>query len=1088
MAACGGEDYTPVYFDFSGDSNGGKDRPNGTPTAPSLSDKIHCQIDLTATLCVKFKGENIDIGSDANDPMCAETPPIPFLIDGPKVTLKGSDFPDIQVSIDLKGTQTPITINGRGQGDGSDNIGFGTWTPDGHLSINDFSFFISVLGISAEIPGIDFTTKKTQELPDLPIIEGKPMAEDGSVRLVSGLVLSSLFEAADKFLFGASLQATLDGKFNPSLSQCGGGTNQEQTLKIVKLFPQQNGRTVEKPLPDENILEIAQGTFIATGPQDVGSRFETRATFKAQNIGRETLKIHFPTKVGPFYFETDGLTETSLAPNKEMKFKIVFRPTTEETPEAGTVKEEFTLGRDHFVLSGVALDPTGRIGADQIDDAGTLLAENLETLSFDAQTLPAGPVKNFFTCQPITCEEKSAVTACQPCNPSTSRQQCLLKAINEEGNPIEEVNADCHLLHPDSQPRMSVALNGEAAARLQGSKRTITFQNRGVAEMTINKIWIEEEKDSRSTGEFTIGRQTLPITIQTAGEKFLLSVTYLPKDIIGFDGQTASTGMQATDKAWLVIETDTGITKIELTGKTDLQEVPDLQAVIAAPTGNQTLAPFDTFTFRGVTAASTDIAYPLFLKLNESATEGIRITAIQITGQDASFFEWLDSCLIDGQLNPHFISLGSQGFDLKPESASGSNLPLFGCINFHRNPAEPLPQNLFRAKLQISGIQLDSFGKIKRNADGSSKQSDLQIDIMAAVDPLKGKMVLRIPQTLFILATPQAPSVSGVPTKEEGEILIAEGRTAPIELSVFLGALILDPFDEMEITDSQKRIINEPGDGKTAVFRAIETRPSAVKYEEENLFDNATLLHDSTSDENLGTFHDYNFEGSSLPDPLRVNGWRIFTGALSYPGPLHPRAPISMSECEVIDPCDSKAVRKFSDAGVGPDGIGACSFFYATSARYHSPAFEPVIRNEVPDFCATRDQPQDLLAMDLGHYSVDGSITFEDLGLRFWGPTYIHNPNGPLGFVPPLDEILHISFTTEMLKPTSGPKDYTLIPDEKIDFAKQEYKVQLTDSDFAICPTNVQNRTFRSKRYSSWKYLAPLLFKDEAGTIPAGCP
>ena len=89
-----------------------------------------------------------------------------------------------------------------------------------------------------------------------------------------------------------------------------------------------------------------------------------------------------------------------------------------------------------------------------------------------------------------------------------------------------------------------------------------------------------------------------------------------------------------------------------------------------------------------------------------------------------------------------------------------------------------------------------------------------------------------------------------------------------------------------------------------------------------------------------------------------------------------------------------------------------------------------------------------------------------------------------------MDEVFHTAFTTEILKPQTNPKDYNVLPDEKLDFSKQEHKVNLTDTTLGptLCPRNTFNRFIGGQKYSSWRYFAPLIVKDEAGEIPAGCP
>lgn len=129
--------------------------------------------------------------------------------------------------------------------------------------------------------------------------------------------------------------------------------------------------------------------------------------------------------------------------------------------------------------------------------------------------------------------------------------------------------------------------------------------------------------------------------------------------------------------------------------------------------------------------------------------------------------------------------------------------------------------------------------------------------------------------------------------------------------------------------------------------------------------------------------------------------------------------------------------------------------------------------------------------VNTGFYALDGSISFEEIGLRFFGPTYFHNPGGPMGPVPPMDVIFHTAFTTEALVPPKGPEDPDLLPDERIDIQHNEFKVNLDDPTHMnppMCSKGVGNRVIGGKTLSSWTYMAPLLSKDEEGEIPAGCP
>lgn len=1053
LSGCAGEDVNPVYFPGVGAET--KPSEAATPNTAAPKGDLVCQLELTAKLCVKVKGENIGEVST-----CSETPPIPFHIEGEKVRLKGSEFPDIQVKISIKGVDTPITLNGHGTGEGTDNIGEGTWTPEGDLKINNFSFYINVLGTTAEVPGLTITTGAVEALPDLEAITGKPVQADGTTTLVSGLVLGSLFEAADKYLLGASLQATFDGKFTPPLAECITSVQGENALRIVKLRSEGEGNFVEEPLPNGDILEVSSGTFVAESPQDTGDSFTATSLFKIINDGNKPMDLQIPAEVGPFYFETKGISKVTLQPKHEFRFGIDFRPTLETAPKAGAISTRLVLGGKLFHLNGVALARAGKIEVDLLDSAGQPLAVNRESLTLPELDLPTRQGKLWI------------------------------------GNPSE----------------------GDGVTPSFSSQTRVALQNRGPKPLQLKKIWIEELPKSKSMGEFSLGNSlTLPLTLtpQTPAG-IALQVYYHPKDLIGWDGTEATTSLTVTDRAHLVLETDAGVSRILLVGKTKILDVPQLQAMIATATGYKTKAPMETFTFEEVTSTSENIAYPVFLKLAEASTEGFRITEFRIEGEHAESFEWLDTpeklndrqpaagkgkrCsiptfdpetgqMVDEQFDLNFLPLGSQGYDLTPQTIGTDKPPLFGCINFHQG-AGTEHQRIVQANLVVNAIKLDSTGKLKRNPDNSYQTTQLVIPLLAARDPVKGNMVLRIPQTMSLILNPSSPSLGAVPSKKEAELLMRDGRGSANEMVVFLGAIILDPFDEMEIRNEAGIVENKPGDGITGVFRALKTQSTAKNYEEEWLQDYSALLHDSKQPDGPRLFDGFGTEAHPLPDPLQVNGWRLFTGALSYPGPFSPKSPIARSECVEIDPCSSTDLVKFTESGVGSDGKGACAFFYASAGKYHSPTFEPVIRNEIPDLCATRDQPQELLDMDNGHVAVDGSMTFEDIGLRLWGPTYFHNPHGPLGPKPPLDDVLHIAFTTEMLKPKDSPRAYEVLPDEKLDRSKFEYKINLTESDLAnppICPTNLNNRQLGGKTYSSWKYLAPLLFEDEAGTIPAGC-
>lgn len=1135
FTGCAGEDYTPVYFPGA-DGADGNVQPGSSKKPKLPAGSAQCTMNLEATLCVTIKNRDFEVGADPADPLCSETPPIPFELNGETIVLSGKEFPDINVHVNIKGVDTPMTINGRGDGDGLDNTAKGTWTPDGEIDLKGFAFYINVLGMSAKLPNFDLTTADTRETKFLEAVTGSPIDDAGNVRIVTATTLGHTFDAADKFLMGASMQAVFEGTFSPTLADCAGEEEgSAPDIVITKLHLTPSGELIEDNLPGENILEISNGTYIAESAADIGPSYEAAAYFKLTNNGSESIDILMPAQKGPFFFYVEGQTRRTVRAGGSIRFQAAFRPNKKNISGPGEILETLRFGRSLFRLKGVALLPGGNTDIDRVDNSGNVTASDIDQLTLSPLSVPASSVKRYFRCEKKTCAEHETLTRCRVCT-LPDVQGCALYAINTEQNPLEEVGADCKLLHPEALPMISLNLSETDQLPLTPAGQAITVRNTGVADLIVEDIFIEDPEGSKSTGEFQVLKEamqigsagkkefvsgfpvTLPPYIRGENETALfLTVAYLPTDLIGFDGTQANGGRSVTDKALLKIVTNVGEKTTPLSATTKVQEVPELQAYFATATGLKGRAGNELFAFEEVTASTEDLAVPVFLKPADTAAQGLRISEIKLSGKDVAFFEWINTpekletrqpaagkgkrCsvpifdpasgrMIDEHFNLDFISFGSQGFDLKPGAFTLETMPLFGCINFHKGDAE-IRQRLFHAVLEVKAFQLDPEGKLQHNPDGSAKESKLTVPIVAAIDPLRGKYVLRISQSLSAILNPTSPTIAAMPAKKEVDLMMAEGNGSEKELQVMMGALILDPFDEMEITDSLGRVVSIPGDGITAVFRKLEARPSTRSYDNPFLNDFVSLIHDSDLLEHPGVFYDYDFPESPLPENVQTSGWRIFTGSLSYPGPLHPRAPINRNECEVIDPCSTEGLSKFTDAGVGHDGIGACAFFYTSGGRYHSPAFEPLINGQKVDLCENSDEPQAILAMNTGHYSVDGSITVTDLGLRLWGPNYFLNPGGPLGHMPPMDELFHISFTTEVLKPPKNSNDLDVLPDEKIDFGKQEHKLNLTETELSsppICPTNTRNRQLGGKNYSSWNYVAPLIFKDEDGEIPAGCP
>lgn len=1122
LTACAGPDYTPVYFGSS--DNGG---PTIPPKKVTPSESVHCNIELTAKLCVTIKGDNIAVGTDSKELMCSDAPPIPFEIQGDQVLLKGSNFPDIPVTVDIKGVETPMMINGKGETDGSDNVAIGTWTPEGELSAKNFSLYVTVLGLTGKIEGIDLTTDITKETPHLPSIKGKKIGVDGKGKLVATTVLGHVIDAADKFLMGASMQVALEGTFDPPLTECI-SSNGDESLKIVAIEIDENGNVIEIDSGEEQVLVVSEGTYIAESESDIGKMYEGSRDFKLANEGTEDLKIKLPQQSGPFFIGSKGQTEFILEPGETFLFTIIFKPTLDTAPEPGEIKQSIRIGRSLFQLKGTALQHSGEVGWNKISDQGMPSKEEETGIIFTPLSLPAGTQKAFFRCHKKECGGVDALTSCESCTPPNI-QGCQLYPINTNRKPVDAVDESCHPLDANTIPMMGIDLTGSDITTVSPSKQTLQIQNNGVRDLKIASIVIEEVQGSKSKGEFQwnpdsilVGpdlqrakKTVFPITLPPyhAGfdeMKIFITVTYFPNDLLGSDGMQAATGLSITDRAQLIIVSENKRQTIPLEGATKIEEVPALLAYFATETGLKPKDNGETFFFEKLTEQVRDYSVPVYLKLSDTATEGVRVEKMVVQGKDKEHFEWLidqekvkeripppgqgkrcsipvyDSATgrqMDESFDLPFVA--NDGFALKPAAYSLSNMPLFGCLNFHRGE-DPSVKRIFEAELLVQTAALDHQGKPKKNPDGSLQKSELIVPIKAVLDPLKGKFVLRVAQTLFAILNPTTSVISAMPHRQETIAMMKDGHGSQKELNVMLGSVVLDPFLEMEKTDHLRTPI---GRNSSVVFRPVDTRPTSEDYTEETLDDFITLLHDSLLPKGTGIFYDYGTEEKPLPKPLRTNSWRIFTGALSYPGPFEP-SPIDIDQCEPIDPCDRDQLKKFTKSGASANNIGACAFFFASGGHIDSPAFLKA-RNGEDDLCTHREEPQDLLSVADGEYRVDGKFTVADLGLRFWGPNYFLNPYGPLGDVPPMDDVFHIAFTTEVLRPQKEGEPYNLIPDAKIDLNKQEFKINLSDENHinpVMCPSNRNNRTLLGKKYSSWRYLAPLLFKDEEGTIPAGCP
>ncbi len=1141
ITSCAGEDYTPVYFPPPE-----SDVADG-PSPGVASGARQCTVSFTSQLCVQIKGDNIEVGTENGEELCAEVDAFPIHISGATVTLKGSEFPDINV--EGHGLPAPITINARGDGDGSSNVGQGTIDPSGNITIEGFSFFIVALGIVGEVPNLTLTTGATEELTHLPATSGSAPDASGAMTLVTATTLGHIIEAADEYLMGASLIASFRGQITPPLSQCGG--DGDRNIEVKKVAISADGQQTESAIPEGSVMEISTGTFIAETSLDIGPRYETNAKFRVQNVGTKTQILAIPPRKGAFHLSSATTPLTgSLAPQQSFILDVAFRPTqADSTP--GKVIEHISIGPDQFQLTALALSKSGKSTVSVVDENGTIVEPDVEEVEIGDAAVQANAERKFFLCEEITCNDIKSFTSCGAC-PDPTTMPCELLTVSTEGKPLVEVDENCNLVDPDAAPTYVIDLKGSADITLSAHKQVLAIRNMGVEDINITGVSLEEIEGSKSTGQFSLPEDAifvadsidkvaeevakalsgkdadgakLPVTLPPYQPGYqetsaFIVITYTPDDLVGADGGQAGVGSKVTDKAVLTIKTDEGDMTTEVTGTTTISETPALELYFKTSTGTKHVPDGMSFPFHGITAETIDLAVPVFLRVADTASSTLRITSIAISGEDEESFRWLDTkdeiesvnppagkglrCsipivdeetgdLIDESFDLNPISIGS-GFDMAPGAYSISTMPLFGCADFHRAESADLTKRLFKANLEVEALELDAKGLPAQNPDGSPKKTLLTAQLLASIDPISGKFVFRVTQTMAVILNPQFPGLSAISSKKDLEHQLESGEAKITDLQLFTGALILDPFDEMTIkTADGLNTLTTPNDGITGVFRPVDTHPATTAYDEEGLFDYANLIHDATLGEGAvtGVYADY----PNVPEGARANGWRIFTSSFSYPGPLAPpdKAPNNPSDCIVINPCDPEQQKLFTDAGVG-SGKGACAFFYASGGRYDSPAFhtaEEMDGGEYSKLCSKVDVPQNLYDIDTGRYTVDGHMTFEEIGLRFFGPTYFHNPGGPLGPKPPMDAIFHLAFTTGTLKPQDKESDPNALPDTTIDLAAGEYKINLNDNSAAtppICENSTKNKIIDGKPYSAWRYLDGLLFKDPEGDIPAGCP
>ncbi len=1145
--ACGGSDYTPVYFQ----PQTPQEANNVDPNTSIATGDINCQVMYTAQLCVLIKGDNIEVGLNSDDPLCVELDPFPIHINSNSVSIKGNEFPEF--IFEGNGLPAPITINAKGNSDGSDNIATGSIASDGHMTINDLALYIDIVGTIAEIGKFTLSTSDTDNLDFLDGISGSPPNAAGAMTLVSAYTLESFnIQEADDVLLGASLHIVFSGSISPSLNECQGDTIEDK-INISKIYQQPDGSSYESSIADDAILLVSNGTFIPSSNLDIGANYESTAQFKITNISSQPVEMTIPPIIGPFYIQPSNASNY-IPSNQSIILKITFKPTINTVQESGLIQEEVTIAGKRLFIQATAIDKQSMGDIVPIDSEGQVQDKPNDYIDIGNSVLASNTQKKFFKCTEITCNDTQAWHNCMPCD-ERDKLNCTLLTISNDYYPLNEVTSDCQLKYPDKTPLATIDLQGNSSISLDAQNQILMIRNTGVTPMTITDIRIKDILSSQSTGEFSLPKHALIVSTSYAKIKDQMSLTqnntsatsssqklpitlppyiadynttalyiivsYTPKDLYGANGYQAGIGNKVKDQA--ILEISTAEKKIEsiLSGTTSILDIPDMEIFIKTSSGAKQISHQMDFPIKGITAQTEDLAVPLFINISGNSQNAYRITSISITDHDASSFQWLDTkqkinsvqpesdkglrCsipvmdndsgqMIDENFNLNPVSLGSNGFLITPGMYTKETMPLFGCINFHRESSQDFSKRLYRSTINIQATQLDSNNNPAKNTDGSIITSTYSFNILAAISPFKGKYVLRITQSMAAILNKRNPALSAIYAKHDIQDRIDNGELKNSDLQIFTSALILDPFDEETITDSSgQEVVTIPGDGITAVFRSIDTHPVDHDYSESWLFDYAHLLHDeSLPDGQRGSFDDY----PNIPSDAKLNTWRIFTGTLSYPGPVPPKgmtSPDLPRDCITIDPCDKNQHKLFTEQGL-QNGKGACAFFYASGGRYDSPAFHTessMPGGEYDKLCNNIGEKQHLFDMNTGHYSVDGSITFEDVGLRFFGPTFIHNSFGPFDNIEdPMDAIFHMSFTTDMLKPKEFDHEYVTLPDERIDINKEEYKIFLDDpnNSTSLCANNMNNRTILGETADSWRFFEGLLFEDAAGQIPNGCP
>lgn len=1123
LSACSGDDFMPRYF-----GGATEDDAAGAVSAPATPIKGgSCTIKLSATLCVALKKGDWSVGTEGQEKKCAiDLPPIPIRIQGGKASIHGDEFPDIVVPSG-GGLPVPITINGKGKTDGKDNIGEGAVDAAGNMTLTNFSIFISALSASGKIPNVTLTTGAAEGSKDLPEIHGAP-ATGSTMTLVGSTVLGSVIPAADKYLLGATLQIIFKGTLSPKLSDCdGGSSSMPTTVQVTKITTDEQRRQHEQAIPSGTQMEVAGNILIPETINDVGTTFEASSKFRIRNISKQAIPLQIPPVLGAFRIKalTGDLTQ-SLPSQQAIVIQVTFKPDIKT--KAGTVQESLELGSDFFTLIGVAKEQRGIPNVHVMDVTGKVSTDDTDTIRFPDVAVAAFSREAYFQCTSLQCNGVASPTQCQPCV-DVAGGQCQLLPVDGNTLPLGEVDGNCTPLRPKAKE--SQGINFQAGTKTGAISQTIVIENNGTKDLTITTLSISEIAKSHSTGQFQVNPGTvyrgtdasvvgatpavaLPVTLAPhSGQKLFIVVTYAPTDLLGTDdGQGGNT---VTDQGLLIVGTQSdgksGSLNVKLRGTTTVQESPPLQVYFKTSTGCKMRGDDTDFPLKGITATTQNAAVPVFVKLADTASQALRVTNVELAGTDTDHFAWLDTpekiAAVPEATFPEAtvpeekrcgvsvtpVPIRPNGIDIAPQAYTLPTMPLLGFVNFHRDPTSTDPKLKFEATLVVTTVALDARKQPIKRDDGSFAESRVRIKVLAVIHPRTGYQVFRLTQTMSILSIKESPTMASVSSADEVDTLIKTGRAVESDRFLFLGGIVLDPFDEMTIKNEDGSVASTPNDGTTAIFHAIDTHPSNFAGST-TLSPYTSLMHDGLAPEgSRGAFSDPEYKA---PANFQTSGLRIYTATLSWPGPLESdpnKIPYQLSDCQQVDPCEHGEL-----LGKGPTDTskrGVCAFFYASAGGWKdSPSMhyaKDMSGGTRDNLCKDREQHQKLSAVK-GESFVDGRLVFEDIGLRFWGPTFVHNIANSLERKPPaLDDVFHISFSTDVMLPKEESQKYNYIPEERIDHAKQEYKVNLTDSskgETVLCPNNTHNKTIGDKKYSSWKYFAPFLVQDKEGKIPAGCP